>query len=520
MATSGGDGGARAGAERGSALLVVSASARFGSPELSSRRCTVTALQAWRPKCSSFGQKWAPSLPSRSCHGTESGKLRSASLTTIESLPWEVLLHIFTYLDVSSLLCAGCVNRTFYDVSNDNSMWCRIYSSYFAYRSKVWKPKAVHATMEKLSRISIQDSPPRFWKKEFIRRCSGSGARGVGLLLKPINRYTGLPSKIREAVKALGITWMIVLHERMGKEYVQEQSKAFFSDTSATLYWNSVAWPPLSSLKTLCVYGVTPLFPPSKIPEKHGPRRRSLLVEYDLTTLEESSTFIGGDKLIKLRCLHPGMLLGCWQEDGELAVIVTNLHYHQLIEKSTLGSVTSPYRPSPHEPVLDDIVSECGLLGYHCHIMLHNGKSSYMSGSFHNLFGRKEYIQNGFLQIIVISLEKESQHGTISGSIHIPWNTEFLKGKIQHCCLMDVTVLDEAEKPFWCVSSPVALQTVPASDIRYRYLGKRQTIDYKDHEGKVHMELMWLEDERQYYVVNLVLYFTVEKVNAWFATSY
>ncbi|XP_059827419.1 F-box only protein 15 isoform X1 [Hypanus sabinus] len=427
MATSG----ARTETERGSAP------ARPGSPELSSGRRT--ALQARRPKCSSFGQKWAPSLPSRSFRGTESVKLRSASLTTIESLPWEVLLHIFTYLDVSSLFCAGCVNRTFYNVSND---------------------------------------------------------------------------------KALGLTWMIVLHERMGKEHVQEQSKAFFSDTSATVYWNSAVWPPLSSLKTLCVYGVTPLFPPNKTPAEHGPRRRSLLVEYDLTTLEESSTSVGGDKLIKLRCLHPGMLLGCWQEDGELALIVTNLHYHQLIEKSTLGSVTSPYRQSPHEPVLDDVVSEYGLLGYHCHITLHNGKSSYMSGSFHNLFCRKEYIQNGFLQIVVISLEKESQHGTISGSIHIPWNTGFLRGKIQHCCLMDVTVLDEAEKPFWCVSSAVALQTVPASDIRYRYLGKRQTIDYKDHEGKVHMELMWLEEEQQYYVVNLVLYLTVEKVNAWFATSY
>ncbi|XP_067837557.1 F-box only protein 15-like isoform X2 [Heptranchias perlo] len=389
----------------------------------------------------SFGHKSAPWLPSKSyqLRGAKDGKWRYASLITIESLPWEILQRIFSYLDVSSLLCAGCVSKSFYQVSND---------------------------------------------------------------------------------KALGITWMVVLRERNGKEHIQEQSKAYFSDTSVTLYWNGAVWPHLSNLKALAVYGVIPLFPPSKTPAMNGPRRRSLLAEYNLTTLEESSMYIGGDKLVKLQCLYPGMLLGCWQEDGELAVIVANLHFHQLIEKSTLGSATCLYSPPPHESVLDDVDPEYGLHGYHCHISLHSGKSSYMSGSFHSLFCRKDYIQNGFLRITVISSKKESQHSTISGNLYFPWDTEFLKGNVQHCCLMDVTVLDEAEKPFWCVSSPVAMHSVCSPAIRYSYLGKWQTIDYKDPEGKIHMELMWLEEEEQYYIVNLVLYLSVKKVNAWFATNY
>uniref|UniRef100_UPI00398EF6D3 F-box only protein 15 n=1 Tax=Pristiophorus japonicus TaxID=55135 RepID=UPI00398EF6D3 len=469
-----------------------------------------------------FGHTWGPSLPSRSyqLHGAKGGKLRSASVITIESLPWEILLQIFSDLDASSLLCAGCVSKSFYQVSNDNLIWHRVYCRYFACKRKAWKPKAVDLATEKLSRISIQDSPAGFWKKEYIRKCAGLGTRGVGQLLKPINCYTGLPSKLKDAVKALGITWVVVLRERNGKEHVQEQSMASFGDTSATVCWNSVVCPPLSNLKALCVYGVTPLLAPSKTPAMNGPRRRSLLAEYNLTTLEESSTYIGGDKLVKLQCLYPGMLLGFWQEDGELAVIIASLHFHQLIEKCTLGSVTCPYSPPPHEPVLDDIDPEFGLHGYHCHITLHNGKSSYMSGSFHNLFCRKEYTQNGFLRITIISSRKESQHSTISGNLYFPWNTEFLKGNIQHCCLMDVTVLDEAEKPFWCVSSPVATQSACTSAIRYSYLGDRQTIDYKDSEGKVHMELMWLEEEQQYYIVNLVLYLSIKKVNAWFATNY
>ncbi|XP_067888436.1 F-box only protein 15 isoform X8 [Heterodontus francisci] len=347
----------------------------------------------------SFGHKWTLTLPAKSYQlgGAKGGKLRSASLVTIESLPWEVLLQIFSYLDVSSLLCAGCVNKSFYQVSNDNLIWHRIYCSHFACKRKAWKPKAVDIATENLSRISIQDSPAGFWKKEYIRKCAGLGTRGVGQLLKPINRYTGLPSKCKEAVKALGITWIVVLRERNGKEHVKEQSKAYFSDTSVTLCWNSAVWPSLSSLKALCMYGVTPLFHPSKTPAMNGPRRRSLLAEYNLTNLEESSTYIGGDKLVKLQCLCPGMLLGCWQEDGELAVVVATLHFHQLIEKSTLGSATRLYSPPPHEPVLDDIDQVYGLHGYHCHITLHSGKSSFMSGSFHNLFCRKGN-PNNFLQ--------------------------------------------------------------------------------------------------------------------------
>ncbi|XP_059501999.1 F-box only protein 15 isoform X6 [Stegostoma tigrinum] len=407
-----------------------------------------------RPKqCTavSFGYKWNSSLPSRTIHlgRAEGCKLRSANLITIEGLPWEVLLQIFSYLDISSLLCTGCVSKSFYQIANDNLIWHRIYCRYFTYKRKAWKPKGVDIATEKLSRISIQDYPTGFWKKEYICKYAGLGTRGVGQLLKPINRYTGLPSKYQEAVKALGITWIIVLREKNGKEHVKEQSKAYFNETSATLCWNSTVWPSLSSLKALCVYGVTPLFRPSKTPALNG-----------------------------------------------------------------------QYPSPPHEPMLDDIDPEYGLHGYHCHIALHNGRGSFMSGSFHNIICRKEFIQNGFLRITVISSKKESQHSTITGNLYLPWNTEFLKGNIQHCCLMDVTILDEAEKPFWCVSSPVALHSVRTSTIRYNYLGERQAIDYKDPEGNVHIELMWLEEEKQYYIVNLVLYFSVKKVNAWFATNY
>uniref|UniRef100_A0A4W3HVI5 F-box protein 15 n=1 Tax=Callorhinchus milii TaxID=7868 RepID=A0A4W3HVI5_CALMI len=397
-----------------------------------------------------------------------------------------ILLQTFSYLDTCSLLCAGCVCKRFYRVSNDNLIWYGLYSNCFKFKGKLWKPKAVESVTESFSTISIQDKPAGHWKRAFIQKCIGVGRRGVEQLLKPINHFTGLPSKLKEAVRALEVTWKIVLQDRTGREHSLEQSKVFLSDTSATLYWYSALWPPLDSLKTLCLYGVTPLHLPNITSAMNRPSKLSLLFEYELTHLENSSTYMRCDKLVRLQCLHPSILLGLWQ-----------------------------YSPPSHEPVLDDIDPEYGLHGYYLHITLHSGQSCYMSGSFRSLFCKKG--KNNYLFQRIPS-KKESQHSTISGKLCLPWNTEFLSGK--HCCFMDVTVLDEAEKPFWCVSSPVAVYESSTSATRYDYLGKSQTIDYSDSEGRVHMNLMWLEEERQYYLVNLVLYLSTEKVNSWFATKY
>eukprot|EP00062_Callorhinchus_milii_P004065 gi/632942046/ref/XP_007886200.1/ PREDICTED: F-box only protein 15 isoform X2 [Callorhinchus milii] len=468
----------------------------------------------------SFGYPPHHTSVSTQLNGQKDVKNKRGNQITIESLPLEVLLQTFSYLDTCSLLCAGCVCKRFYRVSNDNLIWYGLYSNCFKFKGKLWKPKAVESVTESFSTISIQDKPAGHWKRAFIQKCIGVGRRGVEQLLKPINHFTGLPSKLKEAVRALEVTWKIVLQDRTGREHSLEQSKVFLSDTSATLYWYSALWPPLDSLKTLCLYGVTPLHLPNITSAMNRPSKLSLLFEYELTHLENSSTYMRCDKLVRLQCLHPSILLGLWQDGRELAFIVANLHFHQLIEKSTLGSTICQYSPPSHEPVLDDIDPEYGLHGYYLHITLHSGQSCYMSGSFRSLFCKKEYIRNGFLRLTAVSSKKESQHSTISGKLCLPWNTEFLSGKVQHCCFMDVTVLDEAEKPFWCVSSPVAVYESSTSATRYDYLGKSQTIDYSDSEGRVHMNLMWLEEERQYYLVNLVLYLSTEKVNSWFATKY
>nr|XP_014340882.1 PREDICTED: F-box only protein 15 isoform X2 [Latimeria chalumnae] len=447
---------------------------------------------------------------------------------SIESLPSEILLKIFSYLDVASLLCAGCVNKRFNQLANDNAIWFKIYSSSGSCQGKKWTPAAELGASEALRLLSIQEKPAGHWKKECVKTLMAGGKKDVGQILKPINPYTGLPAKTKEAVKALSVGWTIILKDKRGREHAVEQAKVYYASTCAVVCWIGVAWPPLGFLTTLQLYGVMPvILEPCRLPSKNGPRRRSLLAEYDLTRLKESSRFVGGDALVKLLCLHPGLLLALWKAGSGIAFIMATLHFHHLIERSTLGSATRPYALPLHMPVLDDIDPGYGLHGYQLHLDMHCGLKSYMSGNFRQLFCTREpgrffleYIRNGFLRLNVIAYKNVSQHIPVSGKVGIFWKTEVFEGTIQNCFILDVTVLDEAEKPFWCISSPVSMQAVVKQSALYDYMGQSYMVSYSDTDGKIYMELVWMEESEQYYILNLVLYLSAEKVNHWFGTNY
>lgn len=46
----------------------------------------------------------------------------------IESMPSEMLMKVFSYLDAVSLLSVSCVNKRLYHLANDNGIWLKVYS--------------------------------------------------------------------------------------------------------------------------------------------------------------------------------------------------------------------------------------------------------------------------------------------------------------------------------------------------------------------------------------------------------
>ncbi|XP_042817328.1 F-box only protein 15 isoform X7 [Panthera tigris] len=386
----------------------------------------------------------------RQCAGR--GRLRAESTAersvSLDSMPSEVLLKIFSNLDAVTLLCTGCVNRRFYHLANDNFLWIRIYSAAFPPKRSNWKVNSVEKTAGSVNVLSVKDKEAGYWKKEYIAKQRARVRAALAQVLKPVNPYTGLPVKTKEAVR---------------------------------------------------------------------PRWHSLIAKYNLSNLTES-TMIGGDRLLRIFCLCPGLLVGLWKREEELAFVMANLHFHQLVEKSTLGSATVPYELPPHTPLLDDN-PEYGLHGYQLHIDMHSGGIFYLCGTFRNLLTKKGYIEDGYVKIVVISFKNNTEHLPLIGKVGLSWRTDIFDGCIKSCSIMDITLLDEYGKPFWCFSSPVCMRALGPSD-GPSFLGQTSCVDYVDSEGKVHVELVWIKETEEYFIVSLVLYLRVAKINHWFGTAY
>ncbi|XP_010007119.1 PREDICTED: F-box only protein 15 [Chaetura pelagica] len=436
-------------------------------------------------------------------------------------MPSEMLIKIFSYLDAVSLLSVGCVNRQFYHLANDNGIWLKIYSSCFQPKRTIWKMKHEQTEIVSLGCAGLLDREPGYWKKKYIFKQIAAVKTRVMQLVKRVDPYTGLPCKNKEAMKAYGLSWIIVLEDKSGKEHVMEKRSLSFKHTSVTILWYGTNWPCLDVLSTLKLFGVMPLLPDkSRAPSKNGPRRRCLIAEYHLANLTKSGVAVGADRLVQLFSLNPGLLIGLWKGKNEIAFVMASLHYHQLLERSTLGSATGPYVFPPNEPVLDDIDPEYGLHDYSLHLDMHGGSCTYLCGTFKSLFCRKGDIVNGYLRLTVVSLKDSMKHSPLIGTVGLSWETDVFKGNVKDCYMMDVTLLEETGKPFWCFSAPVNMELSSKGSSLYDYMGQVYTTDYADSEGKVCIELEWLEETKEYFIVSLVLYISTKKVNNWFGTNY
>ena len=89
----------------------------------------------------------------------------------------------------------------------------------------------------------------------------------------------------------------------------------------------------------------------------------------------------------------------------------------------------------------------------------------------------------------------------------------------QNCCIMNLTLLDEFKKPFWCVSSPVSME-LKKTPVSYDYDGEHFLIHYQDSEGQVDMKLVWMKEQKRFVLISLVVCVTVSKVNEHFSRDY
>ncbi|XP_037616246.1 F-box only protein 15-like isoform X3 [Sebastes umbrosus] len=432
----------------------------------------------------------------------------------LERLPSEILLKILSYLDASSLSCISHVSKLFHQLANDDVIWHKIYMSDFG--SQAWRPKsAAGDASPKVDPVEVEERSAGYWKKMFFRTVAGQDMNKWRKEMRDVSPYTGLPRLTEWVLRNLNVSWELTVCGYSGQEMTMEQSRAYFFETSVIVQWSGGRFPDYHQIRNIQLYGVRKETPTG--PKARMPGWRSLILKLDMKT--HYGCFIGKDSLVTVRQLQPGFIIGTWRGENSVAFIMVTLHFHKLVEKSLLGSPVCPYSEPVDLCPVDKSDPEFGLHGYSLHFVLHNTGTEIMSGHFRQLSCRKVQIQNKLVELRVINRTDLSQHRSLSGSIKLPWKSEALEGSVENCCIMSLTLLDEFQKPFWCVSSSIFI-TRAKRRVSFDYDGEHFLMYFQNPEGRVKMMLVWLTEQKQFFLVSLAVYVPVFKVNKHFSRAY
>lgn len=427
----------------------------------------------------------------------------------------EILLKILAYLDVAALFTISHVNSLFYQLASDNALWYKIFAIEFKSKRKQ-QPKFVEDLLKKKT-VDMSEQTIGYWKRLYFKTVADCDMHKWKKHLRVVSCHTGLPNETEQVLRNLRVTWQLTVFEKSKKQSVLDVRWFKFSETSVALCFSGCL-PDYQHISSLQLHGVRRIALSCSGLKKPAPR--SLMANIDMAMAAKTVQQIGQDRLVELKFLQPGIIVGIWKDQCSVAFVMFTLHFHKLLERSTQGSSVCPFVDSAAKPPFDDIDPEYGLHGYHLHIALHNTKAKIMSESFTDLFCRKTQMCDGLIQLTAIKRNNLSHHTTLSGSITFPWRCEALQGSVKDCCMMTLTLLDEFRIPFWCVSSAVSLKAEQPECSDYDYDGEHLIIHYKDQDGQVKMNLVHNNEQKLYTVISLVIYITTSKINSHFGTHY
>nr|XP_049605132.1 F-box only protein 15 isoform X2 [Syngnathus scovelli] len=427
----------------------------------------------------------------------------------IERLPYEIQNKILSYLDAGTLICISHVSKTFYQLANDEVFWRNIYKQLL-----MKKAMKMVGEMLEMTTLESQDQPSGYWKLSYLKALSAWNQSKWKRHVR-VSRHTGLPQHAVEILRH--VTWELTVRDKSKKEATYDLAWFQFFETSVVLCWNGSLWPDLDQISTIRLHGVRRVA--LACPGLKAPGWRSLMDVVDMERAIKNMQDFGHDHHVELKPVKPDMVVGLWKAQGSVAFVTFTLHLYRLLERSTQGSSLSPHVEPMVQAPFDDIDLDYGLYGYQLHIALHSTEYEIMSGSFPQLFCRRDEICNGHIQLIAVHDSRLSHHVTLSGNVTLPWRCEALRGEVKNGCIMTLTLLDEGDKPFWCVSSPVATKHLEKPYSLY-YAAQHFQIHYQDSEGQVLMKFGQMDPQEPFFLVSLVLYLTTDKVNKHFQQEF
>ncbi|XP_045193371.2 F-box only protein 15-like [Mercenaria mercenaria] len=433
---------------------------------------------------------------------------------SINHLPDELLLKIFSYLDAGDLLMAARVCKRWLPVAKDSVLWDKIFARYCG-------PQA--ASSREVDEVG-QRNPAALSKNFYIRSISSSRNKKALRLLKKMSPFTGLPRDTDKALKSAGVYFQLTLIDHYQNEHVLNSKEVFYHQMSATARWYDLEVPKIKTIKEVQIHAINPLFFNNNgTAVSNSPYQRSLLMSHrlDWKKLIQTNKPTGSDDLVHLYSLPDGLMVGIWKGDGELAFVSAGLHCNQLVKRCLLGSSEIPFDIDSHKVIPDDIDSSYGLHDYQCTVEIRTLRNSIWSQQFTCLSCKKENIGTGFAVFPLIRKDYHSDHVILQKKLQFPWKTDAFRGIIENVAWIDVTVLDERNEPFWCISSltKVAEQSLQ-KNFDFDYSSEdAYTMSFMDERGKIEAQ-MSKTDDGNFFMTILNLKLSLDAINTWFGTKY
>lgn len=82
--------------------------------------------------------------------------------------------------------------------------------------------------------------------------------------------------------------------------------------------------------------------------------------------------------------------------------------------------------------------------------------------------------------------------------------------------MVTVSVLDEAQRPVWCISSSAALHHSHSPAVSETYDGQQFSLWFEDTNGKLKMTLVWMQELQLHVLISLHIWIRMEKLNPSF----
>ncbi|KAL4234816.1 proteasome-mediated ubiquitin-dependent protein catabolic process [Mactra antiquata] len=435
--------------------------------------------------------------------------VRITGSALINSLPDELLLKIFSYLDAGSLLMAARVCQRWLPIAKDKELWDKIYSNFFN--------SVPSASGTKSGKVENQNK-----KSMYIKSITNTRNKKAMRFLKKISPFTGMPHDTDKALKFTGVYYQLTFIDTDKTEHILNSNDIFYHAMSMSVRWYNLDMPSIKSLREIKVHAVNPLFFDEKGKALwNSPYQRSILLNYDInwSKVIQTSKPTGCDDMILLYTLPDGLVIATWQRGGEMAFVTVGLHYNQIVNRCLMGTSDTPFDLGIHKVIPDDVDPSYGLHDYQCTVEFRTLRNTLWKQQFQRLHCKKEHIASGYAVYPLI--EEEYTHVTFDKHLQFPWKTDAFKGIVENVVWVDVTVMDERQEPYWCVSCCTNVGDKNfKKDFDFEFGNDgAYNMSYTDNRGKIESE-MRKGDDKQYIMTKLTLKISLDAINSWFGTSY